>query len=425
MTRSRLLLAAAALATAAQAVAHPLGNNSVNRQSALTVAPGTIELRYVMDLAEIPTLRASQEADRDQDGDTSPDEWQAHSLRWASEVSPRLSLKIDGKPLALSLRTHSFKFLPGEAGLVTLRLEAAYTAELSGTGTSARLEYRDDYQPGRSGWKEIFIRSAGGAGIEQASVPDADRSKGLTDYSLPLAAPAPNELAASARIRLAAAAATRSLPSAASAEPGKISAAKPVAIHPGAGSLWRQAWIFFKLGVHHIATGWDHLVFLFGLLLVSRSVLELIKVVTAFTLAHSLTLALAAAGLVTAPGAIIEPAIALTIAYVGLVGLLWRSSRHGVWLALLFGLVHGFGFAGALAESLSVELSTQASWLVSLASFNLGIEAFQVLLVCILVPLLACAARYSWSGAAARLASCAVLVAGLGWFFTRTIVAMH
>ena len=141
--------------------------------------------------------------------------------------------------------------------------------------------------------------------------------------------------------------------------------------------------------------------------------------VTAFTLAHSLTLALAANGWVTPPGSLVEPVIALSIAYVGLVSLVWRECRHSAWLAFGFGLVHGFGFAGALEESLAAQPGARGDWLLGLASFNLGIEVFQVLLVCALVPLLAFAARFAWSGTAARVASFAVLAAGVGWFVSR------
>jgi hypothetical protein len=186
-------------------------------------------------------------------------------------------------------------------------------------------------------------------------------------------------------------------------------------------SIWQGAESFFRLGVHHIATGWDHLAFLLGLLLLRQSLGQIVRVVSAFTVAHSVTLALAANGWVTPPGALVEAAIALTIAYVGFVSLVWQRSRHSVALAFGFGLVHGFGFAGALAESLGAEAARDGAWLVNLASFNLGIEAFQLLLVCILVPTMALAMRYAWSGPATRFGSLAVLTAGLGWFFTRLI----
>jgi len=445
MSRIRALGALAflaALALAAEAFAHPLGNNSVNRQSALAIAPGAIELAYLMDLAEIPAYIAAQEADRDQSGDTSHAEWEAHTRRWALEVMPRLSLTLDGSALPLQLRHQSFQLLPGQAGLSTLRLEAVFSVAIGPIGAGSRLEYRDDYRPERSGWKEIRITPGGGASIERATVPRVDRSKRLTDYSLlPLAAAWPNELAASAVIRVPAPSGAAAVPETdaargpavgagrslqAPATPGRepIAAVMPEGTQPvgeRAPSWSRAAWVFFKLGVHHIATGWDHLVFLFGLLLLSQSALELIKVVTAFTLAHSVTLALAAAGLVTPPGEIIEPAIAFTIAYVGLIGLVRRHSGHGAWLALVFGFVHGFGFAGALAESLAEQPPSESHWLVSLASFNLGIEAFQVLLVCALAPLMRAAGRASWASAAHRGAALAVLVAGVGWFLSRTL----
>ena len=144
----------------------------------------------------------------------------------------------------------------------------------------------------------------------------------------------------------------------------------------------------------------------------------LIGVVTAFTLAHSLTLGLAASGLVRLPGAWVESAIALTIAYVGLMNLLGRN-RHSTLLAFAFGLVHGFGFAGALAASMG-SLRTQSSgWLTNLLAFNLGIEAFQLGLVIVLVPVLGLIARHRWSNVVFKTLSFMVLIAGLGWFFSR------
>jgi hypothetical protein len=85
--------------------------------------------------------------------------------------------------------------------------------------------------------------------------------------------------------------------------------------------------------------------------------------------------------------------------------------------------VHGFGFAGALAESLG-RTPLRGAWLVDLASFNLGIEAFQVLLVCTLVPVMSRAARYSWWDTASRLASLGVFLAGVTWFVARAGAAL-
>jgi hypothetical protein len=186
-----------------------------------------------------------------------------------------------------------------------------------------------------------------------------------------------------------------------------------------AASAWRGLRGFFLLGVVHIATGWDHLLFLFGLLLLAPSLAATIKVATAFTLAHSLTLLLAASGTAHLPATVVEPAIGLTIAYVGLANI-WRGkAAHGTWLAFGFGLVHGFGFAGALAESLAGGAMPAAHWLASIASFNAGIEAFQVLLICMMVPALRWVERRGWGRHALRGCAMAVLCAGAGIFALR------
>lgn len=128
------------------------------------------------------------------------------------------------------------------------------------------------------------------------------------------------------------------------------------------------------LGFDHIRGGWDHLAFLLGLIVAARNVRSLVGVVTAFTAAHSLTLASAALGWLDAPGRLIELAIALSIAYVGAESLLFR--RPGArWLeAFGFGLIHGLGFAGFVGESLMAE----PLQLTALFGFNLGVELGQL-----------------------------------------------
>lgn len=189
---------------------------------------------------------------------------------------------------------------------------------------------------------------------------------------------------------------------------------------PGAVIVeWREVRALFLLGAYHIASGWDHLAFLLGLLLFGLTWRQLVKIITAFTVAHSTTLALAALGWITPPSALIEPLIALTVAYVGLANLLWRKHGHSVWLVFAFGLVHGFGFAGALAASLSPEQLGHGRWLISLASFNLGIEAFQLLLIGLAAPALHWLERYSWSVYFRQAAGVAILGVGLAWFVAR------
>jgi hydrogenase/urease accessory protein HupE len=177
---------------------------------------------------------------------------------------------------------------------------------------------------------------------------------------------------------------------------------------------------FVPAGVHHILIGPDHLLFLVGLLLLGGSLRQLALVVTAFTLAHSLTLSLAVLGLVSAPTRIVEPAIALSIVYVGIDNLMVRRGRDlRPWIALAFGLVHGFGFASVLRE---MELPRRAlGW--SLFSFNVGVEIGQLVVVLAVASALA-ALRSRSESAGRRLAvigSVAVVAAGSVWFVERLL----
>ena len=129
---------------------------------------------------------------------------------------------------------------------------------------------------------------------------------------------------------------------------------------------------FTAAGVHHILIGPDRIMFLVGLLLLGGSIRRLIVVVSAFTLAHSITLSLAALNIVALPSSVVEPAIALSIACIGVDNLMVRGGRDlRAWMAFAFGFVHGFGFAGVLRE-MGLE-SRALIW--SLLSFNLGVIA--------------------------------------------------
>ena len=137
---------------------------------------------------------------------------------------------------------------------------------------------------------------------------------------------------------------------------------------------------YVRLGVEHILTGYDHIAFLLALLVASRRLRSLIGVVTAFTAAHSVTLALAALGLVRVPPGLVELAIALSIAYVATENLLFRRPGTRWAEAFGFGLVHGLGFAGFLADSLIYEPLK----VTALVGFNLGVEAGQLAIVTVL-----------------------------------------
>ena len=175
---------------------------------------------------------------------------------------------------------------------------------------------------------------------------------------------------------------------------------------------------FVPAGIHHILIGPDHLLFLVGLLLLGGTIRRLAMIVTAFTVAHSITLSLAALNIVSPPARLIEPAIALSIVYVGADNLLVRGGRDvRAWIALTFGFIHGFGFANVLRE---MGLPSRAlGW--SLFSFNVGVEIGQLLVVSIVATAFA-ALRSRSETAGRRLAfagSVVVIAAGAFWFIQR------
>jgi hydrogenase/urease accessory protein HupE len=179
---------------------------------------------------------------------------------------------------------------------------------------------------------------------------------------------------------------------------------------------------FVATGIHHILIGPDHLLFLVGLLLLGGSIRRLALVVTAFTLAHSVTLSIAALNMFSPAPRVVEPLIALSIVYVGIDNLMVRGGRDArVWIAFAFGLVHGFGFAGVLRE---MDLPARAlGW--SLFSFNAGVEVGQLMVVVPVASALAVLRHHS-EAAGHRFAvagSLVVVVAGAFWFVQRLFFA--
>lgn len=167
----------------------------------------------------------------------------------------------------------------------------------------------------------------------------------------------------------------------------------PAAVIPAAETALDVAWVYLKLGVEHILFGVDHLLFVLALLLLTRGLGLLVKTVTAFTIAHSITLALATLGFVHAPQAPVEAVIALSIVFVSLELVHRDEGREGLaarapWIvAFSFGLLHGFGFAGALSEIGLPEGHIP----LALLFFNLGVEAGQLTFVAAVFLLLATA----------------------------------
>lgn len=180
---------------------------------------------------------------------------------------------------------------------------------------------------------------------------------------------------------------------------------RPALVVADRTSAWHVAASYFALGVEHILTGVDHLLFVLGLVLIVKGGARLVKTVTAFTVAHSMTLALATLGIVHVPQAPVEAVIALSIVFVA--NEIAQRHRRGAavasspgftarrpWLvAFVFGLLHGLGFAGALAE---VGLP-QVDIPLALLTFNVGVEAGQLSFIAAVLAVMALARRMRWT----------------------------
>jgi hydrogenase/urease accessory protein HupE len=190
-----------------------------------------------------------------------------------------------------------------------------------------------------------------------------------------------------------------------------------------APSVWSTMQRYLVTGIEHIFLGYDHIAFLVAIVLWARRLMPVIKVVTAFTIAHSITLSLAALQIVVIPSAIVEPAIAASIIFVAMENFFSRNV-DGRWrVTFAFGLIHGFGFAGALQE-----MGLPANAVVpALAAFNIGVEIGQVAIVSIVVPALILLDRLFAAGrtkpvrAAALVYALSAVITVLGsyWLVTR------
>jgi hypothetical protein len=211
-----------------------------------------------------------------------------------------------------------------------------------------------------------------------------------------------------------------------------LSAAEPSWTEPAKASAWDSFVRFVGEGIWHVLIGYDHIAFVLLLLLPSvvrpvdgkwrgatgfgQVTRDVVTIITAFTIAHSITLALAVTGTVKLPIRPIEVAIAASIAVAGAVNLVPRLSRLRLPLAFGFGFVHGFGFANALSE-----IDSQGSLLLPLlGGFNIGVEIAQLGIVAVVLPLIYSMRATRWySGAVLPLGSCALGMAGVVWLIQR------
>ena len=178
------------------------------------------------------------------------------------------------------------------------------------------------------------------------------------------------------------------------------------------------AWSFLKLGNQHILSGYDHLLFLAGLFLAAMATRQLIALLTAFTVAHSISLALVVLAGVHLSASIVEPLIAASIAWVGVENLIGARHRRR-WLVVFgFGLIHGFGFAGALSDlGLGSNAMDAAK---ALFFFNAGVESGQLLVAAVILPLLwMIRSRSLWQTRLEPLCSMLIMIAGGYWLFAR------
>jgi ABC-type nickel/cobalt efflux system permease component RcnA len=176
--------------------AHPLGNFSISHYSGINIGKDAIEVRYIIDMAEIPTFQEIQET-----GITAKIEdpnVQAYLARKAEAFRDGLLLELNGQRLTLQVESGEIIFPPGAGSLPTMKIGVVYRAKLSGnpTGGPYSLTYRDGNFPGRAGWKEIIAVAESGAKILNSSVPETDRSSQLSNYPTDLLDTPPQQLEA-------------------------------------------------------------------------------------------------------------------------------------------------------------------------------------------------------------------------------------
>ena len=197
---------------------------------------------------------------------------------------------------------------------------------------------------------------------------------------------------------------------------GLVSVNEPKLTIPGETNLYPTS--YFWLGVDHLLSGIDHLLFVFGLIFLVQGMTILIKTITAFTLAHSITLGLSVFGVVNLPQATAEAIIALTLVYLALeIGSKNKYLSTPWFLAFGFGLLHGFGFAGALSE---IGFAND-NLLFSLLFFNLGIEAGQLVILPVIGLIIWFFNKIKFERLSYKLSSYAIGGMGTFWLIERMI----
>jgi hydrogenase/urease accessory protein HupE len=195
-------------------------------------------------------------------------------------------------------------------------------------------------------------------------------------------------------------------------------ASKPLDLTKPLETTWQLMQKFGLAGIEHILTGYDHICFLIAVILWATRVWPVVKIVTAFTISHSITLSLAALDIVTLPTMLTESAIAASIIYVAVENYFSRDTDKRWRDTFFFGFIHGFGFASGLKE-----LNVQQQTIVpALASFNIGVEIGQIAIVLLLMPILLLIDRWTGGKRDERLVyglSALIALAGAYWLLQR------
>ena len=183
---------------------------------------------------------------------------------------------------------------------------------------------------------------------------------------------------------------------------------------------------FLKLGIEHILSGPDHILFVLTLVLVFISVIEVLRLVTSFTVAHSITLILAGTGLLVLTPSFVEPLIALSIAVMAIYSVFFGADRRfeNKWskagIVFFFGLFHGLGFAGLLKEI----AIPQNKFVSSLFAFNVGIEIGQLIIICAILPFIFYFRKRNWYPMAIKIIAICISIIALIWFIQRLLVIL-
>lgn len=178
------------------ASAHPLGNFSISHYSAIRIEPERVQLRYLIDMAEIPTFQELQE--NHITAEANHPSLAGYLAGKAEALKQNLQLEINGRRVALQAETKEVIFPEGAGGLPTLKLAITYRGRIEPGAADLRLRYVDRNYPDRVGWKEVIVKPGAGVNLLESSAPERDRSNELSDYPADLLNSPPQNLEASA-----------------------------------------------------------------------------------------------------------------------------------------------------------------------------------------------------------------------------------